>query len=188
MRNWMLNPCLALAGALLLASAVPAAAQIVNGTFDNGLAGWTVTTTGGGGSSVYSFGNPGPSVWLWNRFDNAGSVTLTQTFDCGGDVDGMCFLSLEYATDVTGGANMFVVVELDNVVVYSANHASTIQAYTPVLFSAPCGPHTLEITAGSTATWPFANWMMILDNVTASCVPTVPTEVRTWSGLKAIYR
>jgi hypothetical protein len=101
----------------------------------------------------------------------------------------MCFMSLEYATDVTGGVtNMAVTVKLDNVVVYSAIHNSTVQAYTTVLFSAPCGTHTLEITAGSTSTVLFSNWMMIVDNVTASCVPPVSNEGSTWSGLKATYR
>lgn len=179
---------LAFVGALTLAGAGPAGAQLVNGTFDGGLNGWTVTATGGGGAMVLSTGNPGPAAYLWDMYDNAGTATLSQTFNCGGGSDGVCFLSLEYATDVTGGANMAVTVTLDNVVVYSATHPSTVTTYTPVLFSAPCGEHTLAITAGSTASWGFAHWMLILDNVTASCVPPVSTEARTWSGLKVMYR
>lgn len=177
-----------LAGILAVAASSPAAAQIANGSFDGGLAGWTATTVGSGDATVMGTGNPAPGAWLWNSDDGAGSTTLAQTFNCGGNGDGMCFLSLEYATDVTGAANMNVTVELDDMVVYSAVHPGTVSTYTPVLFSAPCGEHTIEITAGSTATWPFAHWMMILDNVTASCVPPVSTEGRSWSSLKATYR
>lgn len=189
MRHAPLALCLAIAVALAAAGAAPAVAQVNNGTFDAGLAGWTVTTTGGGGVAVVSNGNPAPGVRLWNQFDNAGSATLTQTFECGGGAEGMCFLSLDYATDVTGGVtNMAVTVKLDNVVMYSTIHNSTVMTYTPVLFSAPCGQHTLEISAGSSATLPWSNWMMIVDNVTAACVPPVSTERSTWSGLKATYR
>lgn len=189
MRHMHLALSLAIAGVLALTGATPATAQISNGTFDNGLTDWTATTTGGGDVSVSSTnGNPGPGIWLWNGFDHAGSATLTQTFNCGGNGDGVCFLSLEYATDVTGGTNMAVTVKLDNVVVYSANHNGTVQTFMPVLFSAPCGPHTIEISAASTNTSLFSHWMMIVDNVTASCVPPVATDGSTWSSLKATYR
>jgi hypothetical protein len=54
---------LAIAGALALAAAAPATAQIINGTIDSGLAGWTVTTTGGGGATgSIGNGNPGPGA------------------------------------------------------------------------------------------------------------------------------
>lgn len=189
MRHAPLALSLAIAGALALAGAAPATAQIINGTFDAGLTGWTATTTGDGGATVFSNGNPAPGARLWNWGNASGSATLTQTFECGGGAEGLCFLSLEYATDVTGGVtNMAVTVKLDNVVMYSAIHNSTVATYSPVLFSAPCGQHTLEISAGSTATQPWANWMMIVDNVTASCVPPVSTEGSTWSGVKATYR
>lgn len=51
----------------------------------------------------------------------------------------MCFLSLEYATDVTYGSNMAVTVKLDNVVMFSANHNGSVTPFTPVPFSVPCG-------------------------------------------------
>lgn len=179
---------LAIAGALVLAGAFPATAQILNGTFDNGLTGWTVTTTGGGSATVFTNGNPAPGARLWNGFGHAGSATLTQTFNCGGGSDGSCSLSLDYATDTLYGSNMVVTVTLDNVVMYSANHNGGVTAYTPVQFSVPCGQHTLAISAASTSTSLFSNWMMFVDNVTASCVPPVSTEGSTWSSLKATYR
>jgi hypothetical protein len=177
---------LAIAGALVLAGAFPATAQILNGTFDNGLTGWTVTTTGGCSATVSTNGNPAPGARLWNN--DAGSATLTQTFNCGGGSDGSCSLSLDYATDTLVGSKMVVTVTLDNVVMYSANHNGGVTAYTPVQFSVPCGQHTLGISAASTSTSPFSVWMMFVDNVTASCVPPVSTEGSTWSSLKATYR
>lgn len=188
MRHAPLALSLAIFSALALAGTVPATAQIINGTFDNALANWTVTTTGGGGATVFGNGNPAPGARLWNGFSNPGSATITQTFNCGGDGDGVCFVSLEYATDVLWGANMTVTVTLDNVVMYSAVHNSLVQAYLPVQFSVPCGQHTLGISAGSSSTSLFTQWMAIVDNVTASCVPPVSTEGSSWSGLKATYR
>lgn len=179
---------LAIAGALVLAGAVPATAQILNGTFDNGLTGWTVTTTGSGSATIFTNGNPAPGARLWNGFGQAGSATLTQTFNCGGGSDGSCSVSLDYATDTLYGSHMVVTVTLDNVVMYIANHNGGVTAYTPVQFSVPCGQHTLAISASSTSTSLFSNWMTYVDNVTASCVPAVSTEGSTWSSLKATYR
>ncbi|MBK7772364.1 MAG: hypothetical protein IPI48_18070 [bacterium] len=180
---------LAIAGALALAGAAPVAAQILNGTFDNGLADWTVTTTGNGAATVFTNGNPAPGARLWNGFSNAGSAALTQTFNCGdGTGEGLCFLSLEYATDTTHGSNMAVTVTLDNVVVHSASYNGSVTAFTPVQFSVPCGQHTLKISAASSSASLFASWMTFVDNVTAACVPPVSTEGSTWSSLKATYR
>jgi len=188
MRHAPLALSLAIACILALAGTAPAAAQILNGTFDNGLTDWTVTTTGGSAATVFTNGNPAPGARLWDGFDNAGSATLTQTFNCGGTGDGLCFLSLEYATDTVFGSYMAVTVTLDNVVMYSANHNGGFTAYTPVEFSVPCGQHTVGISAASTRTSIFSSWTMYVDNVTASCLPPVSTDGSTWSSLKATYR
>jgi len=90
---------------------------------------------------VFTNGNPAPGARLWDNVNDAGSATLTQTFNCGGTGDGLCFLSLEYIADTTYGSNMAVTVTLDNVVMYSANHNGGVTAFTPVEFSVPCGQH-----------------------------------------------
>ena len=169
-------------------------AQVTNGSFDSGLAGWGTATTVFATVAPSTYGSPANSA----QFSASGSIfntpigtaKLTQSFGCGSSFeDGYCMMSFDYtfARNMDGAARISVLV--DGNPVYTADHSANLNGFVPVSFTAGCGLHQLEITTSYLSGNALSAWSFWVDNVTAACLPNeVPTESGTWGSIKATYR
>ena len=172
--------------------AAPAAAQITNGDFNAGLTGWLPVTSGVAAIAANPFGNPANSAQIFETASGFtlpnGVGTLSQQFGCGSSFEpGPCVVYLEYMAFANFGASVQVEVWVDSNLYYTMNHPGPSNAWIPVTFAVGCGLHRIDLVANGTG-GPLTEWSVHFDNVTASCVAPVPTEGRTWGGIKALYR
>jgi hypothetical protein len=178
----------ALAVILILCGAAAASAQVFNGDFATSIVGWTLGGVGVPVSWHPTVGNPGGSAYFYGAYGGNGS--MEQVFQCGGGHgDGNCDISLEYRYYVSGGAAVEVVVSVDNIDLYTANHSVESALWNPVTVAVPCGLHTIKVTTNTiTMGTFFGQWSVFLDNVQGLCTAVVPEETQDWGSLKAIYR
>lgn len=182
-----MRPILLLA-ALALLGAAPASAQILNGDFTTTLAPWTVASTGPTVSQHPTNGNPGGAAYFFYNW-GGGGASIEQAFVCGSTHgNGSCAISLDYRFYLAGGAAVQVVVEIDNLIVYTTNHTAESPLWNTVPLAVPCGPHTIRIHANTITLGTFGSWSVFIDNVTAECTETVAEETQAWGAIKGIYR
>ncbi len=183
-----MRPLLLLA-ALALLCAAPVSAQVLNGDFTTSIASWTTSSTGPSVSHHPSNGNPGGAAYIFYNW-TAGNASLMQTFNCGTSHDGggNCAISLDYRYYLSAGTEIQVVVEIDNVVVYTVNLTSENSQWITVPLAVACGSHDLKITANTITMGSFGSWSVFVDNVTAECTEIVADESQTWGAIKGIYR
>jgi len=157
----------------VMASVVPAlvAAQIVNGTFDSGGAGWTAT---GGAVFPSAGGNPGGYA-----ADNGYPATISQVFDCGG-TGNTCLIGWDFKRD--GGGSETFRVSIDGNALYECVSCSGDFSWTHQTVTTTCGTHTLAIEWTDQA-----HAAVLVDNVTAECVLTVPVEPNSWGTIKNLF-
>ena len=178
---------LVLAVALLLPCSVRA--QIVNGDFEAGGTGWTVSVPPGWtGSFPPAGGNPNGFGQIMSPFGNSGGEgCLRQQFLCGeGAPASFCRITLDYLLHNVDASSLSgrVVVMIDNVQKFVSPPADDI-GWTSISFSVPCGTHEIElclqVDAGNNG------WRAGFDNVKAFCETNVGVDNRTWGGVKALY-
>lgn len=173
---------------LVWIAAVSASAQITNGDFATSIAGWSTASTGPSISHHPTVGNPGGSAYFYGT-GGGGNASMQQSFVCGSTHgDGTCAVALEYRYYLSSGAGVQVVVEIDNVVVQTANHTTESPLWNAVSLSVPCGPHDIRISVNTLTMGTFGQWSVFLDNVAAECTLPVPNQMQEWGTLKAIYR
>lgn len=178
---------LALAVILVLCGAVAASAQVSNGDFATSIAGWTLGGVGVPISWHPTVGNPGGSAYFYGAYGGNGS--MEQMFQCGGGHgDDTCDISLEYRYFLSSGAAVQVVVSVDNIDLYTANHTTESPLWNPVTVAVPCGLHTIKVTTNTLSMGTFGQWSVFLDNVQGLCTAVVPDETQDWGTLKATYR
>lgn len=186
MRKLITITCLS----LLVASG--ARAQITNGNFDAGLAGWLPVASGMAAIAANAFGNPANSAQVYETASGfqmpIGDGTISQQFSCGSSFEpGPCVVYLEYMAFAQFGASVQVEVWVDNTLYHVGIHPGNTNAWLPVTFPVGCGLHRIDLVAYGTG-GPLTEWSVHFDNVTASCNSPVPVEGKTWGGIKALYR
>ena len=156
-----------------------AAAQINNGDFSAGGAGWTVASPGG--FWVVEFlpvdGNPDGHAHMHSPFGNSeGEACISQVFDCGTPGDpGVCGITLDYRHETwdSGPLAGRVRVFLDGQLVHTSP-SEDVQPWTTIELSTPCGTHEialcLQVDAGNNG------WDAGFDNVTAQCKSSCPWD------------
>lgn len=177
---------------LLLILPLSAMAQ-VNGDFEAGGTGWTVTLPNATWSGTFPVagGNPNGYAQLVSPFGNSGGIAhVEQTFDCGSPPFlGICQITFDLrcvAIDAGTGTGRVKVFHNGNLVLTRACDEVVNPPYVTLeLPSVPCGQQKLElcleVDAGNNG------WQACFDNVRAVCIPPLPTEQKTWGALKAVY-
>jgi hypothetical protein len=183
---------LLLPGLLSLVLVSSASAQVTNGSFNSGLAGWTSAATGFGSVAADPYGNPNNSARITTTnalfSPPAGSGSISQTFGCGSSFEtGLCMISLEYQANTFNGAVARFAIEIDGNEVYSFDHSISTSGFIPVTVSAPCGLHTIKLTGSNVSGGTFSGWAFWIDNVSAQCETPIPSRGSTWGGVKALY-
>lgn len=177
----------AIGALIVLCAATAASAQVYNGDFATSIVGWTLGGVGVPISWHPTVGNPGGSAYFYGAYGGNGS--MEQMFQCGGGHgDDNCDISLEYRYFLSSGAAVQVVVSVDNIDLYTANHTTESAAWNPVNVTVPCGLHTIKVTTNTISMGTFGQWSVFLDNVQGVCTAVVPEETQDWGTLKAIYR
>jgi hypothetical protein len=180
---------IALAAGACLALALPASAQLINGNFELGGLGWTMTVPPTWtGNFPPAGGNPGGFAHIQSPFGNSGGTgCVQQTFTCGdADPVAACVFTLDYflnnidASSLSGRITIYV----DGVLLFTSAPANDIP-WSTVSFATPCGVHTLqlclEVDAGNNG------WEAGFDNVLAECDNPTPAETLDWSTVKTLY-
>lgn len=165
--------------------ATGARAQVVNGDFQGGYAGWTATgcaaVTGGGG-------NPGACGVV--QYLNTGTFctgALSQTFNCGA-AGGDCQVTFDWRLDQLAGFGTAVFgMTADGGATWAFSAAGASAGWQQATVTLPCGPQTITFTQYD-GTRTLQDWEFRIDNVAAVCVDPVASEPGTWSRVKALYR
>jgi hypothetical protein len=171
-----------------------AAAQVTNGSFTSGLAGWGTAVTGFGTVGPDAYGAPANSARLTTNGSllafPVGTASLTQSFGCGSSFEnGACAMSLDYFFSNMASASARITVSVDGNPVYTADHGANLSAFIPVTFTAGCGLHNLAVDVTYLSGGAVSGWAFWIDNVTAECVQdVVPVDASSWGTIKAWYR
>lgn len=174
--------------ACLMLVAGGAAADFLNGDFENGSDSWTWTPLAGWNIDFPSEdGNPDGHVRIQSPFgDSEGTLGVTQEFDCGAESDETCVVTFDYKLEFIDASSMTarIRVTLDGAEVFVSPPSDFID-WTTVAVYPSCGQHSitasLEVDAGNNG------WRGSFDNFTATCSP-VANEPRSWSTVKSLYR
>lgn len=169
-------------------------AQVTNGFFDDGLNGWSTTTSGTGTVVADSYGNPANAARISAQTSGfvpaSGGGSIAQSFGCGGSFDtGVCVISLDYRFTTDFAASARITVLVDGSELYVMDHAATMNGFTTLTFAVACGLKSLVVDVTTLdAPWPAA-WAVWVDNVTAVCEPPVSTDAgEHWGTLKSTYQ
>jgi hypothetical protein len=174
---------------LLHTMAAPALAQILNGDFEAGGAGWIVIAIP---PWVASFppagGNPNGYALIQSPSGNSpgGLGAILQGFQCGTPGSGSeCVIRFDFrlhqvdAADNSGRVQVFI----DNEPDYTSPSGNI--DWTTVTLRVPCGDHSialaLEVDAGNN------RWEASFDNVQADCEVGTPVDPSTWGMIKSTY-
>jgi hypothetical protein len=174
----------------LLVIPVAASAQIDNGDFEQGGAGWAINAPP---DWMIDFpntgGNPEGYAQIHSPFGNSGGTgCITQIFDCGieNGVD-LCEISFDFRSenwDANSEAGR-VQVFIDGVLEFQAPESDKID-WKHVTIEVPCGRHQIDLCLnvddGNNG------WIACFDNVTAECMTPVQTLPGTWGEMKDLYR
>lgn len=168
----------------------PAAAQITNGDFSNGMTGWT--TASSPPVTVYqylAFGLPTPSALFSAPISSPlGFASTSQTFQCGSGAEaGTCVIAFDYYVDVSS-ATVKIEAIVDGTTEYTLTRNTDTGGWVHAVVNVECGERALTVKVTCTSAGPFANWQVYVDNVTGACEVPVPTEASTWGKIKALYR
>ncbi len=169
-------------------AAGPAAADVINGDFEDGGTGWTVVNPSGwAGYFPPSGGNPdGAAVMRSPDADSAGIGCFWQTFMCGEPSDETeCVISLDYRLEDYGAepGTGRVLMVFDGVTTLLTDMPGEWMQHT---FTVPCGEHTIELCLEVDEGSHF--WVASFDNVQAYCSGVVPAEEESWSAIKTLFR
>jgi hypothetical protein len=162
-----------------------ASAQIVNGDFQGGYAGWSAT---GCAAVTGSGGNPGACGVV--QYLNTGTScvgALSQTFNCG-SAGGTCQVTFDWRLDLLAGFGTAVFgLTADGGATWLFSAGAASGGWQQATVTLPCGPQTITFTQYD-GTRTLQDWEFRVDNVTAECVDPVSSERGTWSRIKAQYR
>lgn len=168
-------------------------AQVQNGDFENGGAGWVVDPPPPGWTVDFppAGGNPNGRAAITSPFGNSqGEACIRQSFQCSSPGAGdSCNISFDYRLESIDAAPFSgrVRVLVDGVEMYvSAPTDFPGIPWTSVSITVPCGQH--EIALCLQVDIENNGWQASFDNVRAECRGTVPTRPRTWGDVKLIYR
>jgi len=185
MREWR-TFTVGVAVVVLVAGA--AFAQIDNGDFENGAAGWNADPAPNWTVEFLAQGgNPDGYARIMSPFGNSeGESCIDQEFECGVPGDDTCVISFDYfcrwidSSELAGRVKVY----LDGDLEFTSPAENDID-WTNATVTVPCGTHTialcLEVDPGNNG------WEAGFDNVVADC-ESVSSDDETWSYLKAIYR
>jgi len=175
---------------ILIAIPLSASAQIDNGDFELGDAGWSVINPV---NWVIDFpnagGNPEGYAQIHSPFGNSGGTgCISQVFDCGvPDPLNVCEIEFDYRSenwDANSNAGR-VQVFVDGVLKYQAPESDQID-WTHIMFNVECGRHQIDLCLnvddGNNG------WIACFDNVTAECMTPVQTAPGSWGIIKDLYR
>ena len=169
--------------------ATPALADVTNGDFQNGNAGWSETSDPGLGVTYPpGGGDPDAYAHMESDFTNlGGSVCISQTFICGDPNDGTeCTMGFSYnlmPIDAVPGSAQ-ITVNIDGFSDVVTDVATT--GWEDVAYVQPCGTHTIEICM---VVDPSNNaWIGQIDTVRAVCTGGVSNENDNWGTMKTRYR
>jgi len=165
-----------------------AAADVINGDFEDGGTGWTVVDPGEwSGFFPPAGGNPdGYATMRSPSEDSAGIGCFWQTFMCGEFADDTeCTITFDFRLEDFGadpGTGRILLV-FDGVTTVLTDVPTDWQSYT---LTVPCGEHTiefcLEVDEGSHF------WVASFDNVVAICSDEVAAEQHSWGAMKGLFR
>jgi hypothetical protein len=179
---------IAICAASIMLIATGAAAQFVNGDFEDGSTGWSWNLPDGWQIEFPADGgNPGGHAWIMSPFgDSEGQGALSQEFSCGEESGQECVVTFDYKLENVDASSETgrILVMIDGELIFASPLADFID-WTTESLTISCGIHIitvqLVVDAGNNG------WRASFDNFSATCEP-VSVETRTWEDIKALYR
>jgi len=174
-----------------LLTAGGALAQISNGDFEAGSAGWSLSAPSGWSIGVLPGGNPGDHGHIQSPWGNsAGTACFEQVFQCGEeDPTGVsdCIITFDYYLhnlDASSGSGRINVL-IDGNVEFSSPPGADWMDWISITLRVPCGLHSialcLEVDPQNNG------WEAGFDNVFSECADSTPTAGSDWSTVKSLY-
>lgn len=170
----------------LILSVLPAAADVVNGDFEDGGSAWNVAEPSDWTVSFPATGGyPDGNASIQSRFwDSQGEGCVSQVFLCG--EEGTCNITFDAtmnwidSNELAGRLKVYV----NGALLWTAPDVNEM-LWTPVLVTADCGTILLdlclEVDPGNNM------WRGRYDNVSAECDPVAVDDIH-WGMLKSYYR
>jgi hypothetical protein len=180
---------------LLVRLLVPVAvlAQVQNGDFESGGAGWTSQVTNYANVAFPSTGgNPNGCALVTNDLGITGEHgCILQTFECGqAGLNTSCTVRFDYQVqgfDVVG-SHSEVTATVDGDVVFDQQFPPSTPGWSSVTVTVPCGTHVLglclDVLPGAIGD-PY--WRASFDNVSGTCDTNIGIEPRPWGAVKRLF-